>query len=356
MMAKDPSKPKKPTGTRFGVRLFTLTPTLGHGRTPVPFSEAGLYEDNTTLVDDLVTIAEDNLNKRHFGRLVYNAVDDEDSGSDEGDLIDDGQTVPAITIEKVSKHAHRIDFEFRWGREGSHDLAMSRDGIDAELKGKAASNSFYAWIYLPKDGGSAILAAECRGRLCVGTDLAKYLSVLMKERSEQPGNDHGWWKLRTSPASDDRHLGHLIRHGQPTGLVVKKIDSKKVGRSTEALVLRQNWIAPKRRDRAKAILLGWADKKPRDFGITDLPPEGTAPEQVSALLGESIVETDWDTGAIVFENEDQTQSTYSPQDIRDVFIYPVGQGARPGPNRYHNEVKSRLEYLMEPLKVEVHLD
>ncbi|WP_237185531.1 hypothetical protein [Rothia nasimurium] len=332
---------------KYGYRLFTINLLKEHRRTALPFTTDALHVPDGTAVDDILNIANANIGVKYFHPLKHLRYMPEDRN----EL--DPEKDKALTFISAEHSSGYITFEFRWGKPGSHDTALSRRDVDVPLGTEAApSNLFRAVLYLPKGNTkTGILAVETLGRLNVASDFIRYISCLLEDYSvAQPLPQPGWWDFRIQPAADANRLERQLENGtiKEVKLQVKRVDQD--GRRHEAeKTYTQTAFTDDEAAEVKRTSTSWFRKK-----ITPEMEDDSDIRDVVAHVAPEVENIDWNDGSITFRTDDGQNKTISPDDMSAVFQYHLGT-RRPSMMEFIDSSRSTAHALQEPLEIELDL-
>jgi len=335
--------------TRYGFQLFEVALHDGTSRAVHDFIEGVLQTDGPTFEETFKLQIPSLEGMTRTGNLSYR--DASNAGGDESD------TKPAIRVigARVATNS-RVDFEFRYGRVGSHDLAIAADEADdAELDGKASTNIYRASFYFPTSGKRAILVVENRGNVCPFDYLLKHLSFSSREfdSSLDPERTTGWWRLMAKGITDADRLEEILLEGKGAALQLEKRSTGGDGRRrTSDIVLRQNGLPVSRLPQLKALVLDWMDVSDPNPDATPAP-EGTSVEQVAALIDINVITDEFDDGAVVYDDGNGRTQTIRRHSTRDVFIYPLTVGRQPMPSEIRVAAEDRIRRLLGTLQIQI---
>lgn len=332
---------------KYGYRLFTISLLKEHGRKALPFTSDALHVPGGTAVDDILQIAKSNINKNYFHPLKHLRYMPEDRN----EL--DPEKDKALTFISAERSSGYLTFEFRWGKPGSHDTALSRRDSNVPLGNEAApSNLFRAVLYLPRgDANTGILAVETLGRLNVASDFIRYISCLLEDYSVAQTLPHpGWWDFRIKPAVDANRLERQLENGtiKEVKLQVKRVDQD--GRRHEAeKTYTQTAFTDDEAAEVKRTSTSWFRKKlnPEMEDDSDI-------RDVVAHVAPEVEDIDWNDGSITFRTDDGQNKTISPDDMSAVFQYYLGT-SRPTITEFIDNSRSTAQALQEPLEIELDL-
>ncbi|WP_346844584.1 hypothetical protein [uncultured Rothia sp.] len=343
---------------KYGYRLFTTSLRKGYGNSRHAFSSDGIYESSESAIDDIVAIAEEYIGKVYFHPLLLQRWIDKKG--DTYDISTDPNT-KAVLLTNVKRHPGRIDFEFKWGKEGSHDEALSRDiRENVPLKGKAPANPYYVSLFLPKDGGTTgILMAEAQGRLSPGMDLLRYLACLMESTaidSQGLAPEADWWNFTVKAISDEERLREQIEEGRLHQVKLEKHSYDAItGKPGKAFMeFTQRTFDSKAHTGLIKGVLNWLGHATDEGEEVKLPPE-EAVKEISACVTEEVEGIDWDSGSVTFADKEGSVKTVSPENMSAFFTYPVQAGDRPKQYQYLDDAKEKVERLQSILKIELDL-
>ncbi|MCU1406240.1 MAG: hypothetical protein JWQ43_2543 [Glaciihabitans sp.] len=335
--------------TRYGFQLFALALHNGTSRATHDFIDGTLIRDGPTFLTSFQSQLASLEGKTRTGVLSYR--DSTSSGADESD------TKPSIRIIRATPAtSNRVDFEFRYGRVGSHDVAIAaNEADDAELKDKASTNIYRASLYLPTSGTQAILVVENRGNVCPSDYLLKHLSFSSREFDPtlDPNRTSGWWRLMAKGITDTGRLEEILLQGKGAALQLEKHGSRGDGRRrTSDIVLRQNGLPLGRMPQLKALVLDWmgvSDPDPQAIGASP----GTSVEQVAALIDINVSTDQFDDGAVVYDDGNGRTQTIRPHTTREIFIYPLSEGSPPLSSEIRVAAEQRIRGLMGTLQIQI---
>ncbi|WP_148286023.1 hypothetical protein [Curtobacterium sp. B8] len=331
---------------QFGFQLHQLTLFYGNARTEKDFRTDTLQPKGNNVLASL----------RELSPSIYDVTRIDDFAYRTRERQADVALAPALRIEHIDATSQdRIDIEFRYGRVGSHDLAIAKDrSEDAALDSKASTNPYRASIYLPKSGNRAVLMCEARGASCPSTYLLKALCLHMRDTdAERPEADRqGWWRLKPHQVSDTGRLEEVLRQGNGAGLQLeKRILKPGQTRGGEVITLRRNGLPVGKLSAVKSMVLGWVGMTPEKGA--DAAPSGKPTEQVSSLIGVQVSADDFDDGAVTYDQGDGKTQTIRPDSVRDIFTYPVKVGLPPTPSEIRNAAEERLQRLQPTLGIQL---
>lgn len=332
---------------KYGYRIFTISLLKEHGRTAHPFTSDALHAHQGTAVDDILTIANANIGKNYFHPLKHLRYMPENRN----EL--DPEKDKVLVFLSAEKSNGYLTFEFRWGKPGSHDTALSRRKANVPLGTESApSNIFRAALYLPKgDNKTGILAVETLGRLNIASDFTRYISCLLEDYSLAQKYPHpGWWDFRIRPAADLNRLEHQLNKGtvEEVKLQVKRVDQD--GRRHEAeKTYTQTVFTEKEEAEVKRTSTRWFRKKfnPDAEDDSDI-------RDVVAHVAPEVEDIDWNDGSITFRVDDGQNKTISPDDMSAVFQYQLGT-QRPTMTEFIDASRSTAQALQKSLKIELDL-
>ncbi len=339
-----------PQKTRFGFQLFEIHLHKGTKRTQENIAVSTLGNGGGILVETLRSDLPSLIGKTRTGSLSYR-----DTGKDD----DDDDTKPAIRILSATVASdYRIDFEFRFGRVGAHDLAIAEKmADDAELNGKASTNVFRASLYLPKNGVKAILAIENRGNLCPCEYFLRHLSFHMKEIDDDSADadKQGWWRLMAQGIADVERLEEILRQGKGAALQLEKHGTGGQGiRRPRDITVRQDGVPVTALPKLRALVYKWLNLTDTSPGAV-AAPSGNSVEQIASLIDVKVQTDQFDDGAVVYDDGNGRTHTIRPHSVREVFIYPISEGRRPTPSEFRSEAESRIARLLSALNIEIDL-
>lgn len=343
--------------TQYGFRLFRVSLRRGMGRTDIPFEQGYLdvKKKAGAVLDEIVTTLDSIKGQtatevlRYVSREAPSAETEMDDGLGEKE-----DTVPFIRLVSYSRYGQRVDLTFRFGRKGSHDLAIAADEEnDADLGERSPSNEFRAFLYLPHVGTHALLVCEARNTICPASDLLRLIGVSMKDLNEEDGS--GWWRLMPEPMTDGEHLKKFIRDGKAKGVrLLKKVGGTDGGRE-DTITLRQNGVPAEKFKQLKTTVGGW-------IGFSDVEVAGSrdslegddAAAQIAALIDITVKADDFDEAGVEWEGPDGSTRFVKPSDVTDVFTYRVGsRGRRPTADVIRRTAESTFLPLLTNAKIEL---
>ncbi|QHC71033.1 hypothetical protein [Rathayibacter sp. VKM Ac-2801] len=271
---------------------------------------------------------------------------------------DDSDTKPAIRVLYATVASDsRIDFEFRYGRVGAHDLAIGlSEDDDAVLTGKASTNIFRASIYLPASGNAAILVVENRSNLAPFEYFLKHLSFHMKEQdaAKPEAEQHGWWRLMGKGVTDVDRLNEVLSQGSGAALQLEKHVVQNGRRRTSGVVVRQDGLPAGKLQQVRAMVFAWLGLTDSDEGA-GAAPEGTPVQQVASLLDVDVVDEQFNDGAVVYDDGTGRTHIIRPSSVREVFVYPLAEGQRPTAVAIRSAAEDRLRRITPTLGVQLTL-
>lgn len=339
--------------TQYGFKLWEVFVHNGFGPKPLDLPKAQLSEkDNATkLLPSLQAIAKSTEGITRTEVLRYRTYSpDEDKTGDKED------TTPSIRLLTHNATGGNVFFHYRFGRRGSHDMAMAPDALqDANLADKASSNPFRAYLFLPTSGNVAVFASEARNVICPGTDLLKLLGVTSKEQDEEraPQDRIGWWRFIPKQVTDEEQLKSFIRSGHANGVRLEKVTSTGSGaRDRKVVTVRQSGLSGTKLDQAKILGAEWFGFKPKDLGLKgNLPAGGDNIAKLAALVDVKFSPGQFNDGGLEWEGPDGSTQFVKPDGARDVFTYRVGRrGVTPTDTELESAVKSRIKLLANSRK------
>lgn len=339
--------------TQYGYRLFSVDLHLRHTRKKLDFETAALGPKDSPVgfIESVGRICQaiEGVTTTEVLRYREKATEDATESAANGADVED--TSPFLRLESFSTVGRRIDFEFRFGRRGSHDLAIAEQSNgDAVLEGKAPANTFRASLYIPEKGEAAILVAETRNRLCPGEDLLRLIGVSSKAQDlERPeGSEIGWWRFSAQKISDPGRWKTYIEQGHAKGVGLLKYYVKPDGtRGDKSVTLRQDGLTASAAERAKLTALNWigqrSKKELRDGGIDT---SQTVMKQMAAFIEVKVTPGEFDDAGIAWEGPDGSTTFVTPEHLRDMFTYPLGaRGILPS----HAEIRHAAEVTLSDL-------
>ncbi|MGV8970684.1 MAG: hypothetical protein ACOH10_00050 [Rhodoglobus sp.] len=335
--------------TRYGFQLFSLALHNGTSRPTHDFNDGVLVASGPTFSDSFRSQLTSLEGVTRTGDLSYR---DATGGS-----ADDGDTKPAIRILNANAATHnRVDFEFRYGRVGSHDVAIAEvEADDAQLKGKASTNVYRASLYFPTSGKQAIMVVENRGNICPVDYLLKHLSFSSREfdTTLDPERSTGWWRLMSKGITDTDRLQEILLQGKGAALQLeKRLTGGDGRRRTSDIVLRQNGLPEGRMPQLKALVLNWMDVADPNPDAT-AAPDGTSVQQVAALIDINVLVDEFDDGAVVYDDGTGRTQTIRRHSTRDVFIYPLTVGRQPVASEIRVAAEERIRRLLGNLQIQI---
>ncbi|QIM18670.1 hypothetical protein G7066_08705 [Leucobacter coleopterorum] len=338
--------------TMFGFRLDKVTLRHGMTRQGQDFRQAKLNgDDGETLLNSLESMRDHLVGVTRIGNLKY-----EPFGSEQ-DRLDPADSRPTIRVESMDITQSRIDFTVRIGRRGSHDLAIGASvEQDVVLEDLASTNPFLVSLYLPTTGSEAVLVSEVRSRMSAGYQLTKLLGVVSYENAFKNGHDDNgsWWRLVCNPVGDAERLGEVLTQGNGVAFQLERHNAAKgKPRSSDKVILRRNGLPAGKLSSVKAMVLGWAKLNVPDN--YDAAPSGSPVEQLASLVGFEIEPSLFDDGSLSYEDAQGRQQTIRPNNVGDVFIYPVSIGERPTDTKLRSEAESRIRKLEASLRIPLNL-
>lgn len=344
-------------GTEFGYRLFTVGLRQGYGNKEKAYRTKGFYgpENDASVtwsaIDDIYYIADSNLERKYFHPLKLSRYYVENPAED-----DDAKV---ICLVSVTRSGNRLDFEFKWGKKGSHDEALRKDGEeDIPLDGTAPSNRYYASLYFPADakGTTAILVAEARGRTNVGPNLLKYIACLMEEHADNSFTDEGktrWWNFTVRSISDSERLKQQLQAGELQRVTLKKYTTDPLkGRPIIDMEFNQHIFDAKAEANvmeAGLAWLGYAEKYGKAI------ESEVAVKSLGQYVTDEVKDVDWDTGSFVFESPDGKNTTITPENLNAFFIYPLQRKNRPTHRQVRENAEGKLLEMQRNLGIQLDL-
>lgn len=334
--------------TQFGFRLFEVELLREHKKSPLDFSNAnlGAGTNQVPFTESLRRICAAIQGVTVTGILRYRHRDVPVNPEETED------TQPSIRLLKFANIGSRIDFEFRYGRRGSHDLAMADSADeDAELFGKAPTNPFRAFLYLPISGTKAVLAVEARNRICPADNLMKLIGVSSKEQDEErPDSEQiGWWRFRYFRITDPDQWEKFITQGQPRSISLIKHEIRPDGTpGTKKVIVRQDGLAGTSAAKAsKTLGMFWIKRaEAKTLKQLGIDPSGNTVQQLATLVEVNVDAADFDEAGFTWEGPDGTTKFIGPDDVVDQFTYAVGKaGVSPSNETLVYAVESKLRDL-----------
>lgn len=343
--------------TRYGYRIFAVKVHREHKRPTLDFSDLTLGKgDKAESFDATIkAVCDANLGKTHTEILRYR---EPRTSVDVAGGVED--TTPYLRLLSYDlTPGTRYDFEFKFGRRGSHDLAMGENAADdAPLDHLAPSNSFRAFLYLPAAGSTAILVAETRSRLCPGLDLLRLLGVGTKtmDESRLEPDRIGWWRLSGQRLTDNVQMKKFVEQGEASYIELRKsIVSGSGKRKSETVRVRQDGMPIlKKKEQAKALVGSWFGLDNSALGIDQSKPSGaTLQTQLASLLEVKVDPTQFEDGGVGWEGPDGTTIFLKPDDLDDAFTYRVG---RPGYRPEDDDIRLAAEDTLRGLQATLQID
>ncbi|MGP5219398.1 hypothetical protein [Arthrobacter rhombi] len=345
--------------TRYGYRLYKVRLRHGYKRSDLSFDTAKLGTDDKPIafVESMRRIYESLEGVTRTEALKYSDRSKTPNPDEDGSGADTEDTSPHIRLLSADFHDHRIDFTFRFGRRGSHDLAMGPStSDDSPLDGKAPTNPYRAFLYLPVKGTLAVLVAETRGRLCPGDDLLRLLGVTSKEQDEErvDGKRIGWWRFLPTPLTDQAQLDRMLRQGSAKGAcLIKHFETSDGERRTKEIQVRQDWLPAGKVKAAKTLVHTWGGVADEDELDADVDGK-TAMQSVSELLEVDVDFEEYTDAGVLWEDPDGNTTTVKPDTFKDVFTYRIGAlGRRPSDNDIRYAAAARLSDMAPKMNVEL---
>lgn len=341
-----------PRGTKYGFQLFTVHLHMRTSRPTIDFVKGRLEQGGSSLAKSFRDALPSLVNKTRVGPLSYREQDDDSKSEKTSD------TKPAIRVVLAEVASdNRIDFEFRYGRVGSHDLAIAEDASqDAVLSGKASTNEFRASLYLPTSGHKALLVVENRSNLCPTDYFLKHLSFHFKELDDalQDQDRGGWWRMMAQGVTDSERLDEVLLQGRGAALQLEKFAPSVDGRRRSAVTtLRQDGLPLGKLAQIRALAYDWLDLRNPDTDPAPIPSGSNSVEQVATLIDVKIIAEQFDDGAIVYDDGNGRTQTIRPQSVRDVFVYPVSEGSRPTASQIRTKAEARIRKLMPTIGIQI---
>lgn len=332
----------------FGFRLDRVFLHHGWTRQRLEFREARLGgDDGPTLVQSLEVMRTSLVGVTYTGNLKYEPYD---PTLDSSALVD---SAPTIRVEHMDIGTSRIDFTVRIGRRGSHDLAIGANASDdVALENLASTNPFLVTMYLPTTGDEAILVSEVRSRTAAGYSLIKLIGVLLYREAHRRGNDANdqWWRIVSNPVADVERLEEVLTQGNGMAFQLERNNVPHgQARSTDKIILRRNGLPAGMLSSVRAMVLGWAHLNVPD--TYDPAPPGNPVEQLASLVGIDINPSDFNDGSLSYDDAQGRHQTIRPNNVGDVFIYPVSVGQRPTDSQIRSEAESRIRRLQASLRI-----
>lgn len=350
--------------TQYGYRLFAVSLYSRNSRKKMNFGKAklGSGDNEIDFIESLNRICAAIVGTTTTEVLRYRDKSEEDlaklAEAADGDVED---TTPFLRLISYTIEGRRVDFEFKFGRRGSHDLAMSAEpDSDAFLEDKAPSNSFRACFYIPEDGETAILVAEVRNRLCPGEDLLRLIGVSSKHQEAERKEDAqiGWWRFTHNKISDPNRWDDFIEQGQAKGVSFLRYDVRPDGtRGDKAVTLRQDGLPAEFLGLAKTTVLGWIGKRSKnELKAAGVDTSKSTPQQLAVFLEVDVDPDEYQEAGLAWEGPDGSTSFISPEHIRDMFTYRIGQrGVLPTHTELRHAAEITLSDLLPVLGVEIDL-
>lgn len=344
--------------TKHGYRIFSVELHKGFGRTPHAFPDLHLGEAPSAekFIDTIRSVCRENKGKTHTEVLRYREARS-DSQTDGG--VED--TSPYIRLLDYDLGlGTRFDFEYKFGRRGSHDLAMAEDEAnDAQLNDLAPSNTFRAFLYVPKAGTKAMLVAESRNRLCPAFDLLKLLGVGSKVLDEvrAEGDRIGWWRPLGLRVTDDAQMKKYVTQGHANYIELRKTLTSGSGKpKTQTVRVRQDGLPVlKKGEQTKSLVGSWLGLGQKELGTTQPVPGGSSVvKQLASLLEVKVDAGQFDDGGVGWEGPDGSTVFIRPGDLEDAFTYRVGRpGYRPTNDQLRLAAEDTLRGMQTKLKIDL---
>ncbi|KWR73299.1 hypothetical protein RN04_03395 [Arthrobacter sp. W1] len=232
---------------------------------------------------------------------------------------------------------------------------------DAELSGKAPTNPFRAFLYLPVSGTKAILAVEARNRICPADNLMKLLGVSSKEQDEERPLDAqiGWWRFRYFRITDPEQWVKFITQGEPRSISLIKHEIKPDGTpGTKKVTVRQDGLAGTGVAKAsKTLGMFWIKKaEAKNLRALGIDPSGNSVQQLATLVEVNVDAADFDEAGFTWEGPDGTTKFIGPDDVVDQFTYSVGKpGISPDNETLIEAIESKLRDLAPSHRIPLEL-
>lgn len=345
--------------TQYGYRLFVVEVTKGMRRKHESYEKAALGSgaSEVQFIDSILRTCATLKDVTITEALKYRekSYDVPDGNS----AVED--TTPFLRLLSYSHDGNRLDFSFRYGRKGSHDLAMAAttEG-DAELDDKAPTNPYRAHLYLPVSGSRAILAIESRNRTCPAHDFLKLIGVSTKLQDEERTDESkiGWWRFIPSRMTDSLQWERFIMEGKAQSVSLIKYYMKSDGtRGSKEVTLRQDGLPEGKLAQALAIGRYWIGKSDdAELRSAGIDPDDSTVEQLASMVEVGVDPDEFDEAGFNWTGADGVTKFIDPDRVRDYFTYPVGRrGYSPKDEELRYAIESRLVSLAPTHEIELDL-
>lgn len=320
----------------FGFRVYGFHTYKRKGRLPEDLS--AVSADHASTVAQLL---EANRGKVFSGRPDYVDL--------RGDVPEASVGDYEIKIQSVEQVGLTVRCELSFGKIGGHDDLLRRDGQSTSIVGDSATRRFRVDIYYPQSGNEGIIVAEVRSRSTPVPDLLAWLRRFEAlEFADDSSNTEYWRSIRTSTIADVGHLLELIRNARRTTVHFRSMGppTARGRRPVKKGELEVTEVTTAQAADLVKEVVGWVEGKKKG-----------AVGRTAAKMGldlTKIREGGLDVNRTTIRLEGDQPLSVSPDNVEDVFTYPLSKNVRPDPAtwRYETIGKARALAKQEALDLE----
>ena len=344
----------------YGYRLFEIELRERNARKPAPFEDCA---------GEHYSVIAHRLLRAVTGETKVESKPGEELDPDE--IVDGVEGNPfagrrGVRVVDVEREGHTVWVDVLVGRYGELVTAQGAPGktADADLTGRAPSDTYRLGFYFPDKGTRGVLVAEDISRACP-VDIVRNALLLEGSRAESVHRAKrtrrlevseqvpSWWKLILTPMIDEEKVNNLINAGnsQEVKLTRHGVGSGR-GRDSVDYEFRAAALSAGQRADLAALITQWGRElmgrrraRPADRSKMGIPSDVEGAAQLSALLGEQITALNFDDGFVVVADADGKTKKISPTRLNEVWTYPLTRDRRPTDLVFHERSRDTAKRL-----------
>lgn len=271
-----------------------------------------------------------------------------------------------VRVLRVQREGHTVWVDLLVGRYGELVTAQGVPGKtdDADLTGRAPSDTYRLGLYFPSKGRRGVLVAEDISRTCP-VDIVRNVILLVGSKAESerkakrtrrldvPETVPAWWKVVLTPMVDEEKVHNLIDAGNSQEVKLTK-HGLGAGRARDSVAyeFRAAALSPAQKADIAGLVSQWGRDlirrrraAPADRSKMGIPSDVQGAAQLSALLGQQITALNFDDGFVVVADGDGKTKKISPTRLNEVFTYPLTRDRRPSDLVFHERSRDTAKRL-----------
>lgn len=259
---------------------------------------------------------------------------------------------PRLTVEDFRVSGRRVSVDVEYGHLGWHHRAVGEKRTDnADLKRRSPMQIYRIEFVLPDSGTCGLVASETIS----GGHALPMLTAWLNQLAREAETDDGMVRLMTHPLTDLQQVLRLLERpnsvaeielqrpaGAPTGT--------KDGAPTSSgkIILKEQLVPGSKLDGIKILLERWHEARFEYSGEE-------AREQVRALaelVDPSAGGLEFTDGVIRLDPDGGKKVSVRPTKLGELYAFEISDTVPP-PNRWSDEVKSKISAFAKDLELSV---